>query len=100
MRAINKLRETQNLLMDGAKSVEPTRGLRTPGQAAGGGRKEDSAISMTTHDSGYGTQLESDDVVMGGTSGSSAVPASLQPGNIGNRIIETSKGLWSGPTRR
>lgn len=81
VRAINKLRETQNLLMDGAKSAEPARG-----------RKGDSAISLKG-DSGYATQV--DDVVMGGTAG---VPAALQPGNAGNRVVETSKGLWGGPT--
>lgn len=104
VRAINKLRESQNIMMDGAKSKEPARGaaaLRNPQYP---GRKEDSAISMGGQgkDSGYGTQVEQDgrtDVVMGNTTAppTSAVPSALQPGNTGNRIIETSKGLWSGP---
>ena len=100
VRAINKLREAQNILMDGARSNEPQRGdakqntaLRTPA----GGRKDDSAISMT-QDSGYSTApgTGSEDVVMGNME-THSVPASLQPGNAANRVIETSKGLWSGP---
>lgn len=99
VRAINKLREAQNMFMDGAKSSEPGRGnanaaaaLRTPPGAA---RNHDSAISMPAgKDSGYGTK-SGQDVVMGGMGGS--VPPSLQPGNVGNRVVETSKGLWSGP---
>jgi calcium/calmodulin-dependent protein kinase I len=100
VRAINKLREAQNGFMDGARSNEPQRGtkqntaLRTPA----GGRKDDSAISMT-QDSGYSTApgTESEDVVMGEPGSHTSIPASLQPGNAANRVIETSKGLWSGP---
>ncbi|UPK99417.1 hypothetical protein LCI18_010352 [Fusarium solani-melongenae] len=108
VRAINKLREAQNGLMDGARSKEPNRGAaRQPQpQQQPGVRKDDSAISMTNNsnnnnqpkDSGYGTQTETD-VVMGNT-GASNVPSALQPGNNGNRIIETSKGLWSGPAMK
>ena len=98
VRAINKLREAQNILMDGARSNEPHRGAQ---RVPPGGRKDDSAISMGDKDSGYGTTTRGgagggEDVVMGGTS----VPPALQPGNVANRIVETSKGLWSGPARR
>ncbi|KFH41857.1 Calcium/calmodulin-dependent protein kinase type I-like protein [Hapsidospora chrysogenum ATCC 11550] len=92
VRAINKLRESQNILMDGARSSEPHRGnARVP---PGAPRKDDSAISMGGGGGGGG------DVVMGGTAASGAVPNALQPGNTANRVIETSKGLWSGPPRR
>lgn len=100
VRAINKLRESQNLVMDGARSHEPGRGaaaLRDP-ESVAAARKEDSAISMgedappqtgTTRgqDSGYSTQVDTDgqnDVVMGGTGS-----ANMQP----------SRGLWTGPAR-
>ncbi|KAI8719154.1 Protein kinase domain-containing protein [Fusarium sp. LHS14.1] len=104
VRAINKLREAQNGLMDGARSKEPNRGAARQSQPQQPGvRKDDSAISMTNNnsqpkDSGYGTQTEND-VVMGNT-GASNVPSALQPGNNSNRIIETSKGLWSGPAMK
>ena len=103
VRAINKLREAQHLMMDGARSSEPAR----PKPATA--RKDDSAISFGKDDSGYGTQHDLDgqtDVVMGNTTtadpsappagDSSGVPASLQPGNQANRVVQTSKGLWSG----
>ncbi|PHH83124.1 hypothetical protein CDD83_3058 [Cordyceps sp. RAO-2017] len=98
VRAINKLREAQNLMMDGARSREPARAA--PDAAA---RKDDSAISLGKDDSGYGTQPDvpaaaaaaaDDDVVMA----DSAVPPSLRPGNQANRVVQTSSGLWSGPT--
>ncbi|KAF3343211.1 calcium/calmodulin-dependent protein kinase [Verticillium dahliae] len=100
VRAINKLREGQSNLMDGAASKEPARGARPQQQGNGAARKEDSAISLgggglTQKDSGYGTTSESQDVVM-----TDAVPAILQPGNAQNRVTETSKGLWSPPPRR
>ncbi|KAF7555838.1 hypothetical protein G7046_g6466 [Stylonectria norvegica] len=93
VRAINKLREAQNGMMDGARSKEPTRGAAALRTQQAGARKEDSAISMGK-DSGYATQPEGD-VVMGNTSQYS-VPASLQVGNDSNRVVETSKGLWTG----
>ena len=104
VRAINKLREAQqNLLMDGARSNEPQRGGPAALRVPPGARKDDSAISLGGNtnnagkDSGYGTTSSGSggDVVMGGTS----VPPSLQPGQAMNRIVETSKGLWSGPSR-
>ncbi|KAG8352872.1 Calcium/calmodulin-dependent protein kinase type I [Fusarium venenatum] len=94
VRAINKLREAQSGLMDGARSKEPSRGAA---QQPPTSRKVDSGISIGHNqpkDSGYGTQTEND-VTMGNTS-TSNVPSSLQPGNNGNRVVETSKGLWSG----
>ena len=88
VRAINKLREAQNLMMDGAKSKEPERGNAGP-RGAPAVRKDDSAISMSggatgaqNRDSGYGTA--STDVTMGGT----------------GRASDTSKGLWSPGSRR
>jgi serine/threonine protein kinase len=108
VRAINKLREGQNMMMDGASSKEPTRGvaaLRVPPSA----RKDDSAISMGFQgsqgkDSGYGTQQDTDgqgDVVMGdATPVPSSVPDSLRPGAHTNRVVEASKGLWSGAAIR
>lgn len=106
VRAINKLREGQSNLMDGAKSKEPGRGaaaLKTQQNA----RKDDSAISLGNgghKDSGYGTQPEADsqnDVVMSDAGPApSSVPASLRPGSEQNKVVETSKGLWSGPALR
>ncbi len=110
VRAINKLREGQ--FMNGQKSREPGRNPQSPGgntpTSAGGQqqqRKEDSGISIgsgTTSsqgkDSGYGTQPEADaggDITMDDAP-PVPVPASLRPGNDANRVVETSKGLWSG----
>ncbi|CAG9991455.1 unnamed protein product [Clonostachys byssicola] len=100
VRAINKLREAQNnVFMDGARSKEPQRGpapnaLRAPAAAfaAAGAAARD-------RDSGYGTvsSAAGEDVVMGNTDMSS-VPASLQPGNAANKVVDTSKGLWTAPT--
>ena len=101
VRAINKLRETQGIMMDGASSHEPARGSGDA-SATPTVRHDDSAISMS-RDSGYGTQQTADsqdDVPMGNTGLASRIPGSLQPGNLGNRLIETSKGLWSAPSRR
>ena len=79
VRAINKLRESQNLLMDGAKSKEPGRAAAGEAGPTATARKDDSGISMG---------MRSEDVEMGGTEGT---------GN-GSHKVETSKGLWSGPT--
>ncbi|OTA07170.1 calcium/calmodulin dependent protein kinase 2 [Trichoderma parareesei] len=115
VRAINKLREAQNLLMDGARSQEPARS-RGGGGGAGAGnnnngaaaappstRKDDSAISMGSSQGTDGAdsnnnnnRSQPDDVVMGNTTApASDVPALLQPGNMANRIVQTSKGLWN-----
>ncbi|KAH7325000.1 calmodulin-dependent protein kinase [Stachybotrys elegans] len=103
VRAINKLREVSNITMDGAHSTEPQRG-NVRAQPPQGVRSDDSAISMgiPPRDSGYSTQADiesQNDIVMGNTGGRD-VPALLQPGNIGNRVVETSKGLWSGSATR
>lgn len=104
VRAINKLREGQNLagLMDGARSAEPARG----GAAAAAMRKDDSGASVATavtRDSGYGTQASGGDgdVSMGEAPPLhiSQVPPSLRPGMEVNRVVETSKGLWTPPKR-
>jgi hypothetical protein len=125
VRAINKLREGQLAgLMDGARSQEPARGgaagtasaLRQQnqsqqpqqqqnagGETPAGTRKDDSGVSMASsgmeRDSGYGTQAEMDasgDVAMGEAPPIQGVPAVLRPGSEANRVVETSKGLWSG----
>lgn len=118
VRAINKLREGQAVagLMDGAKSQEPARGPPAgPGAGAGNGngngngngtgpgRKEDSGVSMTSsrgNDSGYSTQADGD-VAMGEAPplNHNQVPVSLRPGMEVNKVVETSKGLWTPPRR-
>jgi len=109
VRAINKLREghMNHGLMDGAKSKEPGRDKTAAAASAAGGppslaRKDDSGVSATSSqgkDSGYGTQPERDDsgdVAMGEAPPlANTVPPSLRPGNEANKVIETSKGLWS-----
>lgn len=124
VRAINKLRESQNFFMDGAHSREPTRDGSTPTampapasttSSANTARASDTLARppppQETKDSGYATQADGqDDVEMGNTDQSppppsshtsyAGVPTSLQPGNIANKFMETSKGLWSGSSRR
>ncbi|KAL1875952.1 hypothetical protein VTK73DRAFT_9663 [Phialemonium thermophilum] len=104
VRAINKLREGQ--FMNGANSNEPQRDKapvsRGNGVTSGNATPTLSSTSPKTgdlgvaggQDSGYGTQPEPD--VTMGEAGPLQVPASLRPGNEANRVIETSKGLWSG----
>ncbi|KAK3321588.1 calcium/calmodulin-dependent protein kinase type I [Apodospora peruviana] len=70
--------------------------------------KDDSGVSVSggssvDKDSGYGTQPEGDsgvavgeDVTMDDAPPPPGVPASLRPGSGANRVVETSKGLWSG----
>ena len=106
VRAINKLREGQAAagLMDGAKSQEPARGGAAAGPgAAGGAKKEDSGVSMTSsrnNDSGYATQPDGD-VAMSEAPplAQNQVPVSLRPGMEVNKVVETSKGLWTPPRR-
>lgn len=89
VRAINKLREAQAQahLMDGQKSVEPSRGA-----PPSNGNKDSGVALDKGSDSGYSSTVRdgSGDVEMGGTS----VPPSLRPGAAVNRVVETSKGLW------
>jgi hypothetical protein len=87
--------------MDGARSQEPTRnrgaGPNVPAPV-NGVRKDDSAISMGSsqgNDSESSANRPTDDVVMGNTTPASDVPAALQPGNMANRLVQTSKGLWN-----
>ncbi|KAI3401108.1 hypothetical protein diail_254 [Diaporthe ilicicola] len=105
VRAINKLREGQAAagLMDGAKSQEPARGGQAGQSAAGTAKKEDSGVSIGSsrgNDSGYGTQPDGD-VAMGEAPPLAAnqVPVSLRPGMEVNKVVETSKGLWTPPRR-
>ena len=114
VRAINKLREGQ--FMNGGRSREPVRRNAQAQQVDDGavtaqgqlppttpplpsGRKDDSGVSVSgasVGDSGYGTQ-EADaggDVAM--DDAPPVVPASLRPGSDANKVVETSKGLWSG----
>ncbi|KAJ1325732.1 calcium/calmodulin-dependent protein kinase I [Microdochium nivale] len=82
VRAINKLREGQSThLMDGKKSAEPDRGAGPAGR--------DSGVSLSKGDSGYSTSGV--DTEMGGMAD---VPFSLRPGQVGNKVVETSRGLW------
>lgn len=89
VRAINKLREGQQhhaQLMNGLRSAEPTKG------AAPLAKDNDAAV--TKGDSGYFSNRDGD-VEMGGTAPTSGIPSSLRPGAAVNKVVETSKGLWS-----
>ncbi|ORY58882.1 calmodulin-dependent protein kinase [Pseudomassariella vexata] len=96
VRAINKLREgqMQAQIMDGARSNEPSRG------APSNQVKGDSGVDMRPHDLGYGSKGDGD-VEMDGVGPTTGVPASLRPGTLANKVVETSRGLWSaGQSRR
>lgn len=119
VRAINKLREAQNLMMDGARSKEPSRDNQTPTPTnpnptgAAPPATKDSGVAMgpppvprETKDSGYSTQPESagtppsknaedGDVAMGGTTPGSSITSALSKGLAG-KVLQTSKGLWGG----
>jgi len=100
VRAINKLREAQHL-MDGARSKEPDRGVNSNSRPQGnnsGARQGDSGVSFGKEDSGYGTQHDLD-VSMHDAHATTGVPSILQPGHQANKIVQTSKGLWSAPTK-
>lgn len=87
VRAINKLREGQAQhaqLMNGSRSGEPTRGAAP--------LAKDSGVSKG--DSGYSSNRDGD-VEMGGMTPASEIPSSLRPGAAVNRVVETSRGLWS-----
>lgn len=110
VRAINKLREGQNVagLMDGAKSKEPSKAARGAGGANNNNnnKKEDApASAAASRDSGYGTQQgdgsAGEDVTMEEAPPLDAaqVPPSLRPGMDVNKVVETSKGLWQPPKR-
>ncbi|KAG5936214.1 hypothetical protein E4U60_002702 [Claviceps pazoutovae] len=102
VRAINKLREAQHL-MDGARSKEPDRGAgssQTPQDKDSSAAPTDNrGVSLGKEDSGYGTQHDTD-VPMPDAHATPAVPAILQPGHEANKIVQTSKGLWSAPTQK
>lgn len=100
VRAINKLREGQNMagLMDGAKSKEPSRS----GKEDRGNQTDSTGASR---DSGYVTQQDgtsqTEDVTMSEAPPLhvSQVPVSLRPGMEVNKVVETSKGLWAPPKK-
>ena len=111
VRAINKLRESQNIMMDGATSGEPARGLRVPG--FGGRKKDDSGISMGTgsqqssrgNDSGYSTQSTvgstgQGDVHMGDAPPVNSPQVGTSGSSSGSGKPELSRGLWSPPNTR
>ncbi|KAI1654383.1 calcium/calmodulin-dependent protein kinase type I [Daldinia decipiens] len=85
VRAINKLREghANAHLMDGTRSAEPKQGAPSLDKA-----------DVAKGDSGY-SSMQNEDIDMGGMDPDSGVPASLRPGVAANRVVETSKGLWS-----
>ncbi|KAI0179691.1 calmodulin-dependent protein kinase [Hypoxylon sp. FL1284] len=92
VRAINKLREgqAQAQLMDGSRSAEPGHG------AAPLGTVDSGYASKGENTTGNGDAGDGDgDVNMGGIDPTSGVPASLRPGAAANRVVETSKGLWT-----
>ncbi|KAL1899195.1 Calcium/calmodulin-dependent protein kinase type I [Sporothrix stenoceras] len=110
VRAINKLREGGlQGRMDGARSREPARNNGNANRApapqapqapsANGGN---GVPAMRKDDSGYGTQIEKDgglgnnDVDMSDAPPLHAVPMSLRPGMEVNKVVETTKGLWTG----
>ncbi|KAI0404720.1 kinase-like domain-containing protein [Xylaria palmicola] len=87
VRAINKLREGQaHRLMDGSRSAEPSKGAAP--------LPKDNGAAMTKGDSGYSSNRDGD-VEMGGTAPTTDIPSSLRPGSAVNKVVETSKGLWS-----
>lgn len=103
VRAINKLREGQNALaglMDGAKSTVPK--TDEEGAEKNGGAHLSSGMGAS-RDSGYGTGGASgaEDVAMSDAPPLYVrqVPVSLRPGMVVNKVVETSKGLWS-PSKR
>ncbi|KAI0424346.1 kinase-like domain-containing protein [Xylaria sp. FL1042] len=89
VRAINKLREGQAhhaQLMDGSRSAEPARGVAP--------LPKDNGLLATKGDSGYSSNRDGD-VEMGGMAPPAGIPSSLRPGAAVNKVVETSKGLWS-----
>lgn len=121
VRAINKLRESQGIMMDGARSKEPNRNnnnKQQPSEAengstgtikpgAGGFAAAVAAVTsqtQTTKDSGYATQPE--DVEMAPAppppaqeTAPAAVTAEGVQGAVSdavNALFKTSKGLWEG----
>ncbi|EHA48443.1 hypothetical protein MCOR27_001291 [Pyricularia oryzae] len=106
VRAINKLREGQGLngqrLMAGVKSREPNKAAAAAAAAASipTSTGEVGTVGAATHkDSGYGsTRPDGDgsgDVAMDEAPPVSH-PAALRPGVETNKVVETSKGLWTG----
>ncbi|ERT02719.1 uncharacterized protein SPSK_00520 [Sporothrix schenckii 1099-18] len=122
VRAINKLREGGlQGRMDGARSREPARNNnggngssvktnRAPAPQGApptnGGASPGAVPAMYKDDSGYGTQVEKDgvdrlnhggnDVSMSDAPALSSVPVALRPGMDVNKVVETTKGLWTG----
>lgn len=105
VRAINKLREGGNHgLMNGERSREPQKNGRqsvmaaaTAARAAGGAAAMAANGSGRMKDSGYGSlQNGQQDVQMGDAPPLGGIPVSLRPGMEVNKVVETTKGLWTG----
>lgn len=113
VRAINKLRESQGIMMDGARSKEPNRGAAankddaengstgTVKDSSGGFAAAVAAVTsqtQSTKDSGYATQPE--DVEMASPPPPPApAPTEGVHGTVNdavNALFKKSKGLWSG----
>ncbi|KAL8289636.1 hypothetical protein RB597_001322 [Gaeumannomyces tritici] len=103
VRAINKLREgglglQGQRLMNGGNAREPERAKAAAAAAAAAAVVAKKAEQQK--DSGYGSgpagaKDSSGDVAMGDAPPSSH-PAALRPGVEANKVVETSKGLWTG----
>ncbi|KAL8376006.1 hypothetical protein RB595_007219 [Gaeumannomyces hyphopodioides] len=101
VRAINKLREgglglQGQRLMNGGNAREPERAKA----AAAAAVAKKAEQQQQQKDSGYasdptGAKDSSGDVAMGDAPPSSH-PAALRPGVDANKVVETSKGLWTG----
>lgn len=102
VRAINKLREGQNGMMDGHNSTEPARTINDGSTTSANGSDQDAVgdtkMSDVRGDSGYGSAKHGngDDVHMR-NSGQERTQAQIDAQM--RRIAETSKGLWAGNGR-
>ena len=103
VRAINKLRDGQ--FMNGAPSREPSRNENNNNNAGGhdvaGDTTPKPPVGFGRTDGVQPDAESNGDVAMADAPSAAPVPASLRPGLEANRVVETSKGLWSGfGTRR
>jgi len=94
VRAINKLRG-EGGTMDGVERG-PGGTLRAPVV----NKKDDSGVSMSGENGGAAVDSGGDVVMGDATPTPGNVPSSLMPGQQSNEVVETSKGLWGGPSLR